>query len=161
MRRRYAAIAALAACAALAAAAGLGQQADQARARGAAFGAAIESIQDDLRDQQTEFFAMKNSVGSGVTREGFAEYAESHFAAMEDLVGRYGGLDPPAPFRPAVDLLRLSTESQLAGDREIALWVLTGDGSHDARATSLYQDALDLEASGLRLFADLQSGRAP
>lgn len=131
---------------------------DYTRAKGAAFSAEIESIQADLAAMQEAFEADVSGFEAGEIGAGeLASRAEGHFAGLEALIGRYGALDPPAPFVASVDLFRLSAEAQLERDREALLWLQTGDEAHDERADRLHQDAFAYELSALAEFKGAQS----
>lgn len=132
---------------------------DHVRAKGAAFSAEIESIQDDLASMQKEFEAYTAGLAAGdIDSGGLEDRAAAHFAALEGLVARYDALDPPVPFAASVDLFRLSAEAQLERDREIVLWLQTGDAAHDERADRLHQDSFAYELSALAEFKKAQSG---
>ena len=157
-RGRAALVAAVAAAVA-ASVVGYNYYADHVRAKGAAFSAEIESIQDDLAAMQEEFEAYTGGIAAGEIDAGEIEgQSEAHFAALESLIGRYDALDPPAPFAASVDLFRLSAEAQLERDREVVLWLQTGDAEHDERADRLHQDAFAYELSALAEFKGAQSG---
>lgn len=150
---------AAAAAAIVASAAGYSYYADYTRAKGAAFGAEIESIQADLAAMQEGFEADTSGFEAGeITAAELDARAEAHLAGLEHLVGRYDALEPPAPFVASVDLFRLSAEAQLERDREVILWLRTGDAAHDERADRLHQDAFAYELSALAEFKEAQSG---
>ncbi len=135
---------------------------DQVRIRGGVFGDQIKSIQDDLKTLQTEF-----AISAGDLREGkmampeFQEAAGVHLAEMEGILERYGSLDPPGPFAPSVELFRLSTQSQLERDRQIILWLETGDESYNIRADELHRESFTHELAALADFRAAQTGGGP
>ena len=135
---------------------------DQIKIKGGIFSTQIEQIQDDVKQLQTKYFSKINSMEEGdLTKEEFLEYSKKHFADMEELILKYDDLDTPAPFISSVEFLKLSTESQLEGDREIALWIDTGKAEHDIRATELYQESATYELTGLGKFKEVQLGNTP
>ena len=132
---------------------------DYVRAKGAAFSAEIESIQDDLAAMQASFESDTTLFESGEIDMGELEgRAEAHLAGLEELVSRYDRLDPPRPFMASVDLFKISAEAQLERDREVVLWLQTGDEAHNERADRLTQDAFAYELSALAEFKAAQSG---
>lgn len=159
-RRGAVAVAAVAVAAAVAASVvGYSYYIDYLRAKGAAFSAEIESIQDDLAAMQEAFEAVAAGFEAGeIAEEELEARAEAHFESLDSLLKRYDALDPPAPFAASVDLFRLSAESQLERDREEVRWLLTGDAAHDERAGRLHQDAFAYELSALAEFKEAQSG---
>lgn len=157
-KRRIAAAAVAAAI--VGAAAGYNYYIDHVKAKGAAFSAEIESVQDDLAAMQAPFESDAAVFRRGeISNAEFEARAEEHLAGLEELVSRYDRLDPPRPFIASVDLFRLSAEAQLERDREVVLWLRTGDEAHNERADSLNQDAFAYEMSALAEFKAAQSGR--
>lgn len=135
---------------------------DQIKIKGGIFSTQIEQIQNDvkqlLRDYESKIISMEEG---DLTKEEFLKYSEQHFTKMEELILRYDDLDTPAPFISSVEFLKLSTESQLEGDRQIALWIETGEKEYDIRATELYQESATFELTGLGKFKEAQLGKSP
>ncbi len=139
-----------------------GYQADQQKIRGGAFGADIKGIQDDLVLLQDAFDSAERTYHEGgMTGQEFLEIAGGHFVQMEALIQRYDGLEPPESFAPSVELFRLSTESQLERDLQIALWIDTGDESHGVRADELHQESFSYELAALASYKGAQAGQKP
>ena len=135
---------------------------DQIKIKGGIFSTQIEQIQNDVKQLQTDYFSKINSMEEGdLTKEEFLEYSEKHFTKMEEVILRYDDLDTPAPFISSVEFLKLSTESQLEGDRQIALWIDTDEEEYDIRATELYQESATFELTGLGKFKAVQVGASP
>ena len=135
---------------------------DQIKIKGGIFSTQIEQIQGDVKQLLINYESKINSIEEGdITKEEFLEYSKKHFAEMEELILRYDQLDTPAPFISSVEFLKLSTESQLEGDRQIALWIETGEEEYDIRATELYQESATYELAGLGKFKEVQLGTSP
>ena len=135
---------------------------EQIRIKGGIFGDAITSIQDDLVMLQTEYSVNTGMLQDGEIRLGeFQEAAELHFAEMERLIQRYEELDPPEPFRSSVEFFKLSSIAQLERDRQIALWLETGDESYNIRADRLHQESFAYELAALSDFKAAQSSGSP
>lgn len=135
---------------------------DQIKIKGGIFSDQIESIQSDLKKLQTEFFTSVSIYKENdITKEEFLQYAKEHFENMEEIIGRYDTLEPPPPFISSVELFKLSTQSQLEADKQLALWIETGDESYDIRSNELYQESLSFEAAALSDFKSAQLGKNP
>ncbi len=131
---------------------------EQTNARGKIFGDELKSIQDDLKTEQTDFGAKLSAVRADkYTTEQFLVHADSHFFMMQDLVDRYEYLEPPKPYETATDLFKLSTISQLDGDRQEVLFITTGDSSYKVRADDLYQESFEYELAALADYKKMQS----
>jgi len=126
---------------------------DQIKVKGLYFGNEIQQIQDDVKKTQDDFESKIIQLDEGdLTKEEFLEYSQIHISELEDIIPRYYGLDPPDPFVPSVDLFRLSTEIQLASDREYIKWVETEEESYKIRSDLLFQESFDYELAALAKF---------
>lgn len=135
---------------------------DQVKIKGGIFGNEIKIIQDDLTALQKKYSSdVKIYQEDGATLEEFTSAAEMHFEGMEELIQRYDKLSPPEPFESSVDLFKLSAQSQLGRDRQIALWIQTGDESYNIRADELHQESFAYELAALADFKSAQSGTGP
>lgn len=135
---------------------------DQVRIKGEIFGNEIERIQGDLTWIQREYeLAVREFEDNESEIQDFKDSAEKHFAAMADLIRQYDNLDPPGPFKPSVDLFRLSTEAQLEHDRQIALWLETGDEAYNIRADQLHQESFSHELAALASFKNATLTKFP
>ncbi|MDX1533222.1 MAG: hypothetical protein R3230_03345, partial [Nitrosopumilaceae archaeon] len=115
---------------------------DQVKIKGGIFSNQIEQIQEDLTNLQIDFETNVNIYEENdITKKEFLELSEKHFTKMEELIQRYDELNPPDPFAASVDLFKLSAESQLQRDKQIALWIETGDESYSIRADELHQES--------------------
>ncbi|MDI1496161.1 MAG: putative membrane protein [Cenarchaeum symbiont of Oopsacas minuta] len=135
---------------------------DQKNARGLIFGHMLQSIQNNLETEQIDFDAklsvMRNNKS---TLEEFSIDAEKHFTVMKDLISRYETLEPPEPYESAVKFFKLSTQSQLDRDRQIVLFIKTGDSAYEARADDLHQESFEYELAALADYKTAQTGQNP
>ena len=135
---------------------------DQVKIKGGIFSNQIEQIQEDLTNLQIDFETNVNIYEENdITKEEFLEFSEKHFTKMEELIQRYDELNPPDPFAASVDLFKLSAESQLQRDKQIALWIETGDESYSIRADELHQESFQYELAALADFKEAQLGSSP
>ena len=135
---------------------------DQVKIKGGIFSNQIEQIQEDLTNLQIDFETNLNIYEENdITKEEFLELSEKHFTKMEELIQRYDELNPPNPFAASVDLFKLSAESQLQRDKQIALWIETGDESYSIRADELHQESFQYELAALADFKEAQLGSSP
>ena len=126
---------------------------DQAKERGKAFGKAIEFVQDDLRKQTHSFDSKVSMVKQGdISKDEFLDFAEKHQNEMEKIILRYDNLQTPKLFVPAVELFKLSSETQLEADKYVMEWIRTGDETAQIRSDSFYYQSLQYEQAALLEF---------
>jgi len=136
--------------------------AEQTRQKGFAFGNELEQIQTDVKDLQTQFYSKKAQWEEGtITQEELFQHYEKHVEKFEDIILRYDSLIPPESFQSAVDLLKLSSKTQLDSDIQYIEWMKTDDESFKVRSDSQYQEALEYEMSGLVEYYSAKTGIQP
>lgn len=135
---------------------------DQVKIRGFTFGNEIQQIQEELKKSQDEFFASEKMLKNNeITKEEFLKAAEKHTIKMQELILRYDSLNPPEPFKASVDLLKLSTQTQLEAENLIIKWVRTGNEDDLLRADAIFQEAFEYEIAGLSEFNAAKAGIKP
>ena len=136
--------------------------AEQTRQKGFVFGNDLEKIQNEVKDLQTEFYSKKAQWEEGsITKEELYQHYEHHIEKFEEVISEYDDLSPPESFQSAVDLLKLSSETQLDSDKQYIEWMKTGDESFKIRSDSQYQQALEYEMSGLVEYYSAKTGVKP
>ena len=126
---------------------------DQAKERGKAFGKAVEFVQDDLRKLTHSFDSKVSMFKKGVISKGeFLEFADKHEREMEKIILRYDNLQIPQPFVSAVELFKLSAETQLESDKHMIEWVRTGDDTAHVRSDQLLHQSFQYEQAALYEF---------
>ena len=136
--------------------------ADLTKNQGLAFGNDLKSIQDELKTQQTQFSSKYTTLNEKSISTGeFLEFSNIHIKKMDELIIRYDKLSPPESFASSVELLKLSTISQLESDKELIEWIKTGDESTKIRSDSLLQEAFDYEVAGLTQYNSAKAGINP
>ena len=135
---------------------------DQVKIKGGIFSNEIEILQEDLTQLQIKYSSNVNIYQENdMTKEEFQIVADEHFEDMQAILDRYDRLLPPEPFKPSVELFKLSTESQLERDKQIALWIETGDEAYNIRADELHQESFSYELAALADFKSVQLGSNP
>jgi hypothetical protein len=136
--------------------------AEQTRQKGFAFGNELEQIQTDVKELQTQFYSKKAQWEEGtITKEELFQHYEKHVKKFEEIILRYDSLIPPESFQSAVNLLKLSSQTQLDSDIQYIEWMKTGDESYKVRSDSQYQEALEYEMSGLVEYYSAKTGIQP
>ncbi len=141
---------------------GYSYSAEQTRIKGFNFGNNIQVIQEDLKRMETDFqseITIFQEGDSGI--EEFLEYSDLHISKMEELILRYDDLEPPIAFQSSVELFKISTQSQLQGDKEIILWIKNEDENAKIRSESLIQEAFEYELAALAKFNAAKAGIEP
>jgi len=136
--------------------------ADQTRQKGFTFGNELEKIQTDVKDLQNQFYSEKAQWEEGsITKDELFQYYEKHVVEFEEIISKYDNLVPPEAFESAVDLLKLSSQTQLDSDKQYIEWMRTGDESFKVRSDSQYQQALEYEMAGLVEYYSAKVGVQP
>jgi hypothetical protein len=141
---------------------GYSYSAEQTRIKGFNFGNNIQVIQEDLKRMETDFQSEITIFQEGDSSiEEFLEYSDLHISKMEELILRYDDLEPPTAFHSSVELFKLSTQSQLQGDKEIIEWIKNEDENAKIRSDSLIQEAFEYELAALAKFNAAKAGIEP
>jgi len=132
---------------------------EQTKQEGLQFGIELEQIQEDVKEMQTKFYSEKTRWEEGdITKEELLEFYEEHLKDFEEIIFRYNELSPPEIFKSSVDLLKLSSESQLESDSQFIEWIKTGDESAKIRSDTQIQESLEYEMLGLVEFYSAKTG---
>ena len=133
--------------------------AEQTKQKGLQFGKELEQIQEEVRKLQTEFYSEKTKWDEGdITKEELIVFYEKHLKDFDNTISKYDNLTPPEVFKSSVELLKLSSETQLESDKQFIEWIETGDNSAKIRSDTQFQDALEYEMSGLVEFYSAKTG---
>ena len=136
--------------------------AEQTRQKGFVFGNDLEKIQTDVKELQTQFYSKKTQWEEGtITQEELFVHYEKHVEKFKGIMSHYDKLAPPESFQSAVDLLKLSSQTQLDSDVQYIEWMKTGDESYKIRSDSQYQESLEYEMSGLVEYYSAKTGMQP
>ena len=123
---------------------------DQAKIRGQMFGNELKQIQDNVK-KNTHLYDSNISLfkEGNLDREKFLEYAEKHKDEMSKIILLYDSLQIPNGFQTAVELFKLSSETQLESDIQVMEWVKTGNDAAHIRSDVLLQESFDYEMAAL------------
>lgn len=136
--------------------------AEQTRQKGFQFGNELEQIQENVKELQTQFYSKKSQWEEGtLTKEELFQHYEEHVKKFEETILQYDKLNPPESFQSSVDLLKLSSQTQLDSDVNFIEWMKTGEEHYKVRSDSQYQEALEYEMSGLVEFYSAKTGIQP
>ena len=136
--------------------------AEQTKQKGFTFGNELEQIQTDVKYLQTQFYSKKTQWEEGaITRDELFQHYERHVEEFEEIISKYDKLVPPESFQSAVDLLKLSSQTQLDSDKQYIEWMRTGDESFKVRSDTQYQQALEYEMTGLVEYYSAKTGVRP
>ena len=132
---------------------------EQTKQKGLQFGIELSQIQEDVNQLQIKFYSEKNRWEEGdISKEKLSEFYEKHLIKFKETISRYDELTPPELFKSSVELLKLSSESQLKSDTEFIEWIKTGDESAKVRSDTQIQEALEYEMLGLVEFYSAKTG---
>ena len=135
---------------------------DQAKMRGQSFGKALEFVQEDLRKQTHSFDAKVSMFKQGdINKDEFSGFAEKYENEMEKIILRYDNLQIPQPFVSAVELFKLSAETQFEADKYVMEWIRTGDKTAQIRSDAFYYQSFQYEQAALLEFNLVQSQTNP
>ena len=132
---------------------------DQTKQKGLQFGNQLEQIQQEVKDIQDKFYSEKTKWEEGdVSKEELLSYYDEHIANFEEIISKYDGLSPPELFESSVELLKLSSQTQLESDSHFIEWIRTGDESAKVRSDTQIQESLNYEMEGLVEFYSAKTG---
>ena len=133
--------------------------AEQTKQKGLQFGIELDQIQEDVNQLQIKFYSEKNRwEEDDISKEELFDFYEKHLIKFKETISRYNELTPPELFKSSVELLKLSSESQLKSDSEFIEWIKTGDESAKVRSDTQIQEALEYEMLGLVEFYSAKTG---
>ena len=133
--------------------------AEQTKQKGLQFGKELEQIQEEVTKLQIKFYSEKTKWDEeDISKEELIEYYNVHLKDFEEIISRYDNLTPPEIFKSSVELLKLSSQTQLESDTQFIEWIKTGDSSAKIRSDTQFQNALEYEMSGLVEFYSAKTG---
>ena len=133
--------------------------ADQTKQKGLQFGIELEQIQQEVKDLQIKFYSEKTKWEEGeITKEELLRFYDDHLNEFNGIISKYDNLDSPELFESSVELLKLSSETQLSSDSEYIKWIETGDESSKVRSDSQFQESVEYELQGLVEFYSAKTG---
>jgi hypothetical protein len=132
---------------------------EQTKQQGLQFGTELEQIQEDVKQLQTKFYSEKTRWEEGdISKEELLEFYEEHLKEFKEIISRYDKVTPPELFKSSVELLKISSETQLESDSQFIEWIKTGDKSAKIRSDTQFQGSLEYEMLGLVEFYSAKTG---
>jgi len=133
--------------------------AEQTKQKGLQFGIGLEQIQEEVQQLQIKFYSEKTRWNEGdISKEELLEYYERHLKEFREIILKYDELSPPELFKSSVELLKISSETQLESDSQFIEWIKTGDESAKIRSDTQFQESLEYEMLGLVEFYSAKTG---
>ena len=133
--------------------------ADQTKQRGLQFGVKLEQIQEEIKELQTRFYSEKTRWDEGdISKEELLKFYDEHLKEFQEIISKYDELSPPELFESSVELLKISSETQLKSDSQFIEWIKTGDESAKIRSDTQFQESLEYEMQGLVEFYSAKTG---
>ena len=132
--------------------------AEQAQLRGYNFGNELQSIQDELKEEQANYYSKVSMwKEASISKDQILAYGDTHVLKMNNIISRYTDLQMPDIFSGSVKLFKLSTETQLESDQHLISWIKNDDQSEKIRADELLQASFEYEMGALSLFEKAKS----
>ena len=133
--------------------------ADQAKIRGFAFGNEIQTLQEEIQNEQGQFISnIAKWNENAISDKEMIEIGEKHLETFNKLLDSYDELQPPDAFSRSVKLLKLSLEHQVESHEYRMKWIKTGNESELIRSQELTQLSFEAEQAGLKSFSDAKAG---
>ena len=132
---------------------------DQTKQKGLQFGIELEQIQEEVTQLQIKFYSEKTRWEEGdITKEELLTFYDRHLKEFKEIISKYDNLTPPELFESSVELLKLSSETQLESDSQYIEWIKTGDDAAKTRSDTQIQESLEYEMLGLVEFYSAKTG---
>lgn len=132
---------------------------DQTKQKGLQFGVELEQIQQEVKDLQIKFYSEKTKWEEGdITKQELLQFYDVHLNEFNEIISKYDELNSPELFESSVELLKLSSETQLSSDSEYIKWIETGDESAKVRSDTQFQESVEYELQGLVEFYSAKTG---
>lgn len=132
---------------------------DQAKIRGYAFGNEIQTLQEEVQNEQGRFISNIAKWDEGdISDDEMIRIGNSHLNAFNKLLDKYDELQPPDAFSRSVKLLKLSLEYQIESHEHRLNWIKNGDDLEQVRSQELTQLSFEAEQAGLKSFNDAKVG---
>jgi len=133
--------------------------ADQAKIRGFTFGNEIQTLQQEIHDEQSRFISsISKWEENAISDREMIRIGEEHIEIFNKLLKEYDNLQPPDSFARSVKLFKLSLEYQIESHEHRLEWIKSGDELELVRFQELTQLSFEAEQAGLKSFNDAKSG---
>ena len=133
--------------------------ADQAKIRGYSFGNEIQSLQEEIQNEQGRFISsIAKWNENAISNDEMIRIGENHLDVFNELLNKYDKLQPPDAFSISVKLFKLSLEYQIESHEHRLEWIKNGNDSELIRSQELTQLSFEAEQAGLKSFNDAKAG---
>ena len=133
--------------------------ADQAKIRGFTFGNEIQTLQQEIHDEQSRFISsIVKWEENTISDTDMVKIGEEHIDTFKRLLVKYDDLQPPDSFARSVKLFKLSLEYQIESHEYRLEWIKNGDELELVRFQELTQLSFEAEQAGLKSFNDAKAG---
>lgn len=131
---------------------------DQTKISGQRFGDQLAQIQLDLKNETQNMDEHLTQYKNGqISKDQMLSITDNHLTAMQNILPRYEQLKAPELFTPSLQLFKLSTETQIASDKALREWVVTGDNATYAKSDQLLQQSYQYEMNALQSYENAKS----
>ena len=132
---------------------------DQAKIRGFEFGNEIQSLQEEIQNEQGQFISsIAKWDENAISDDEMIRIGEEHLETFNNLLKKYDDLRPPDSFIRSVKLFKLSLEYQIESHEHRIKWIKNGNESEFIRSQELTQLSFEAEQVGLKSFNDAKTG---
>ena len=132
---------------------------DQAKIRGFEFGNEIQSLQEEIQNEQGQFISsIAKWDENAISDDEMIRIGEEHLETFNNLLKKYDDLRPPDSFIRSVKLFKLSLEYQIESHEHRIKWIENGNESEFIRSQELTQLSFEAEQVGLKSFNDAKTG---
>ena len=132
---------------------------DQAKIRGFEFGNEIQSLQEEIQNEQGQFISsIAKWDENAISDDEMIRIGEKHLETFNNLLKKYDDLRPPDSFIRSVKLFKLSLEYQIESHEHRIKWIKNGNESEFIRSQELTQLSFEAEQVGLKSFNDAKTG---
>ena len=132
---------------------------DQAKIRGFEFGNEIQSLQEEIQNEQGQFISsIAKWDENTISDDEMIRIGEEHLETFNNLLKKYDDLRPPDSFIRSVKLFKLSLEYQIESHEHRIKWIENGNESEFIRSQELTQLSFEAEQVGLKSFNDAKTG---
>ena len=132
---------------------------DQAKIRGFEFGNEIQSLQEEIQNEQGQFISsIAKWDENAISDDEMIRIGEKHLETFNNLLKKYDDLRPPDSFIRSVKLFKLSLEYQIESHEHRIKWIENGNESEFIRSQELTQLSFEAEQVGLKSFNDAKTG---
>ncbi len=131
---------------------------DQTQISGQRFGDQLSQIQLDLKNETQSFDAQYTLYKSGqISKDQMIKITDNHIQVLQNILPRYDTLKAPESFIPALQLFRLSTQTQIDSDKALKDGLVAGDNTTISKSDHLLQQSFQYEMQALQSYENAKT----